>query len=157
VCHLQSLGFRLSVQKAEAGNVSTGPVEAGNQADFDRIAGNDEDGRYRRGRGLGCVAAMATAAARLLRAYASQVETLRRLKNGGSKLEHDSNDTEHALVCGSCWCSLECQGNDPTGGPRGIGPLHFISGERNSSLLIGTAPVRKRTMFNFDQKVIARY
>jgi hypothetical protein len=73
------------------------------------------------------------------------------------KLEHDSNDTERALICGPCWCSLECQGNDPTGGPRGIGPLHFISGERNSSLLIGTAPVRKRTMFNFDQKVIARY
>ncbi len=54
MCHLQSLGLRESVQKAEAGNVSTGPVEAGDQADFDRIAGNDEDGRYRRGRGLGC-------------------------------------------------------------------------------------------------------
>jgi hypothetical protein len=32
------------------------------------------------------VAAMATAAARLLRAYATQVETLRRLKNGGSQV-----------------------------------------------------------------------
>ena len=32
------------------------------------------------------VAAMASAAARLLRAYTAQVETLRRLKNGGSQI-----------------------------------------------------------------------
>jgi hypothetical protein len=40
------------------------------------------------------VAAMASAAARLLRAYATQVETLRRLRNGGSQLVR----VEHVYV-----------------------------------------------------------
>src|SRR5262245_30714944 len=48
------------------------------------------------------VAAMASAAARLLRAYATQVETLRRWKNGGSqvvRVEHvHVNEGGQALI-----------------------------------------------------------
>ena len=40
------------------------------------------------------VAAMASAAARLLRAYATQVEALRRLRNGGSQIVR----VEHVYV-----------------------------------------------------------
>jgi hypothetical protein len=48
------------------------------------------------------VSAMASAAVRLLRAYATQVETLRRLRNGGSqvvRVEHvHVNEGGHALI-----------------------------------------------------------
>ena len=48
------------------------------------------------------VAAMASAAARLLRAYATQVEALRRLRNGGSqtvRVEHvHVNEGGQALI-----------------------------------------------------------
>ena len=38
---------------ADPGDVAAGPVEAGDEADFDRIRANDEDDRNRRGRCLG--------------------------------------------------------------------------------------------------------
>jgi len=52
--------------------------------------------------GYRTVAAMASAAARLLRAYAAQVEALRRLRNGGSqtlRVEHvHVNEGGQALI-----------------------------------------------------------
>jgi hypothetical protein len=49
------------------------------------------------------VAAMASAAARLLRAYATQVEALRRLRNGNSqtvRVEHVANNIEDRRTSG---------------------------------------------------------
>src|SRR5450759_578877 len=48
--------------------------------------------------------------------------------------------------------SLKSQFSHPTGGPRGIGPFHFISGDRNRSLLLGTVPVRECTELDLDHE-----
>jgi hypothetical protein len=61
------------------------------------------------------VAAMASAAARLLRAYAIQVETLRRLRNGGSqvvRVEHANVNEGGQAVIGNVRSRAAGEGHD---------------------------------------------
>src|SRR6516162_6964398 len=50
VQQLQSLATELGVQRGDAGEVATGLVQTGNEADLDRIGAGDEDDRN----GCGC-------------------------------------------------------------------------------------------------------
>jgi hypothetical protein len=89
--------------------------------------------RFRGGGGSeGRVAALATAAARLLRAYSVQVETLRRLRHGGDqyvRVEHvHVNDGGQAIV-----------GNVKSAGSGAAG-----SPEHSARELIAPAPSRHR-------------
>src|SRR5262249_24211759 len=64
--------------------------------------------------------------------------------------------TERGDRCG-LFHSFEHQFNYPTTGPRRIGPLHLISGDRDRSWLRSTYPVRKSAVLDFQREVLVRY